>query len=153
MTILADYQVKFIWEELGPKCKDLLEMGRSGVIASFIAASQRLHTSEREVKLWTSVYKSFPVISGKEILTLIGWLVNGQCCQALATAVSAGSDESPRWIIPRILFLENYLRCEDKSSWGWPNGFRMHVMGSLILQAIFKFPAVSPLVLNHLISS
>ncbi|CAN0877981.1 Pumilio homolog 23 [Linum grandiflorum] len=104
-------QVKFIWEELGPKCKNLLEMGKSGVIASFVAASQRLHTCERE------------------------------CCQALATAVSAGSDESPRWIIPRILFLENYFRCEDKSSWAWPNGFRMHVMGSLILQAIFKFPA------------
>ncbi|CAN1146336.1 Pumilio homolog 23 [Linum perenne] len=104
-------QVKLIWEELGPKCKDLLEMGRSGVIGSFIAASQRLNTCELE------------------------------CCQALATAVSAESDESPRWIIPRILFLENYFRCEDKVSWGWPNGLRMHVMGSLILQAIFKFPA------------
>lgn len=38
-----------IWEELGPKFKDLLEMGRSGVIASLIAASQRLHCYEQKV--------------------------------------------------------------------------------------------------------
>lgn len=38
-----------IWEELGPKFKDLLEMGRSGVIASLIAASQRLHSHEYKV--------------------------------------------------------------------------------------------------------
>ncbi|CAI0473073.1 unnamed protein product [Linum tenue] len=104
-------QVKLIWKELGPKCKDLLEMGCSGVIASFVAASQRLQTHGLE------------------------------CCQALADAVRVGSDESPRYIIPRILFLENYFRCEDKSSWEWPNVSKMHVMGSLILQAVFKFPS------------
>ncbi|CAI0470839.1 unnamed protein product [Linum tenue] len=104
-------QVKLIWKELGPKCKDLLEMGCSGVIASFVAASQRLQTHGLE------------------------------CCQALADAVRVGSDESPRFIIPRILFLENYFRCEDKSSWEWPNVSKMHVMGSLILQAVFKFPS------------
>lgn len=38
-----------IWEELGGKFKELLEMGRSGVIAALIAASQRLHSHERKV--------------------------------------------------------------------------------------------------------
>jgi nucleolar protein 9 len=41
--------MEFIWEELGPKFRDLLEMGKSGVIASLIVASQRLHTREHEV--------------------------------------------------------------------------------------------------------
>ncbi|KAL3610440.1 hypothetical protein D5086_001460 [Populus alba] len=40
--------MEFIWEELGPKFRDLLEMGKSGVIASLIVASQRLHTREHE---------------------------------------------------------------------------------------------------------
>lgn len=38
-----------IWEELGGKFRELLEMGRSGVVAALIAASQRLHTHERKV--------------------------------------------------------------------------------------------------------
>lgn len=41
--------MELIWEELGAKFRDLLEMGRSGVIAAFIAASQRLHTHEQKV--------------------------------------------------------------------------------------------------------
>ncbi|KAJ6947097.1 hypothetical protein NC651_001707 [Populus alba x Populus x berolinensis] len=41
--------MEFIWEELGPKFRDLLEMGKSGLIASLIAASQRHHTREHEV--------------------------------------------------------------------------------------------------------
>ena len=41
--------MEFIWEKLGPKFRDLLEMGKSGVIASLIATSQRLHTHEHEV--------------------------------------------------------------------------------------------------------
>ncbi|XP_057980901.1 pumilio homolog 23 [Malania oleifera] len=101
-------QMELIWEELGTKFMDLLEMGRSGVIASLIAASQRLHTHEHK------------------------------CCQALAAAVQS-VNESPRCIVPRILFLESYFGCEDKSDWNWPNGTKMHVMGSLILQAIFRF--------------
>lgn len=38
-----------IWEELGTKFKDLLGMGRSGVIGSVIATSQRFHTHEHKV--------------------------------------------------------------------------------------------------------
>lgn len=41
--------MELIWEELGPKFKDMLEMGRPGVIAALIAASQRLHTHEQKV--------------------------------------------------------------------------------------------------------
>lgn len=65
-----------------------------------------------------------------------------QCCEALAAAISS-TNESPRCIVPGILFFESYISSEDKSNWNWPKGFRMHVIGSLILQAIFRFPSVS----------
>lgn len=101
-------QMEFIWEKLGPKFRDLLEMGKSGVIASLIATSQRLHTHEHEV------------------------------CKALADAVCL-PNESPRSVVDRILFLESYFACVEKSNWKWPSGAKIHVMGSLILQAVFKF--------------
>ncbi|XP_028088389.1 pumilio homolog 23 isoform X1 [Camellia sinensis] len=100
--------MELIWEELGPKFTDLLEMGRSGVTASLIAASLRLHSHEHK------------------------------CLQALAAAVHS-VNESIGCIVPRILFLENYFSCGDKSNWNWPNGVKMHLMGSLILQLVFKF--------------
>ncbi|VVA20641.1 PREDICTED: nucleolar 9 [Prunus dulcis] len=101
-------QMEVIWEELGSKFKDLLKMGKSGIIASLIAASQRLHIYEHK------------------------------CCEALATAVHS-SNESSTCIVPRILFLDSYFYCEDKSNWNWPSGAKMHVMGSLILQGVFRF--------------
>ncbi|XP_061356811.1 pumilio homolog 23 [Gastrolobium bilobum] len=97
-----------IWEELGPNMEDLLKMGRSGVVASLIAASERLHINEHK------------------------------CCKVLAETVCL-ADESPKWIVPRLLFLDSYFTCEDKSNWSWQSGAKMHVMGSLILQAIFRF--------------
>ncbi|XP_056176442.1 pumilio homolog 23 [Syzygium oleosum] len=100
-------QMELIWGELGTKFMDLLEMGRSGVVASLMAASHRLHTHD---------YK---------------------CCQAIATAVCS-ADDPPACIVPRILFLDSYFRCQDQSSWKWPAGVKMHVMGSLILQAVFR---------------
>lgn len=63
-----------------------------------------------------------------------------KCCQALAAAVSL-ANESARYIVPRILFLDNYFFCRDKSNWNWPNDAKMHVMGTLILQIVFKFPS------------
>ncbi|PON78276.1 Coatomer beta subunit [Trema orientale] len=101
-------QMELIWEELGPKFKDILEMGRSGVIASIIAASQRLHTHEQK------------------------------CCQALAAAVCS-ANESPGCIVPRILFLDSYFYSEDKANWNWPRSVKMHVIGSLILQEVFRY--------------
>ncbi|XP_022724834.1 pumilio homolog 23-like isoform X2 [Durio zibethinus] len=101
-------EMELIWEELGLNFGDLLGMGRSGVIASLIAACQRLQTHE---------YK---------------------CCQALAAAFGS-KNETSKFIVPRILFLDSYFSCEDKSSWSWAGGVKMQVMGSLILQAIFKF--------------
>lgn len=103
-------QMALIWEELGGKFGELLEMGRSGVVAALIAASQRLHTHERK------------------------------CCEALAAAVSS-TNVSPRCIVPGILFLESYFSCEDKSNWNWPKGIKMQIIGSLILQAVFRFPS------------
>lgn len=70
-----------------------------------------------------------------------------QCCQALATAVCP-ANEPPKCIVPRILFLESYLCCEDKSNWTWPRGVKMHVLGSLILQTVFKCLSVCEL--SHL---
>lgn len=54
--------MELIWEELGPNFKGIIEMGRPGVIASVIAASQRFHTHEQKVCNWTgllSVTKGF----------------------------------------------------------------------------------------------
>ncbi|XP_015901153.3 pumilio homolog 23 [Ziziphus jujuba] len=101
-------QMELMWEELGTKFKDILEMGRPGVIASLIAASQRLKTHEQK------------------------------CCQALAAAVCSG-DESPTCVVPRILFLDSYFSCEDKANWNWPRGVKIHVIGSLILQEVFRY--------------
>ncbi|GMI82183.1 pumilio 23 [Hibiscus trionum] len=112
-------QMEMIWEELGFKFADLLEMGRPGIIASLIAACQRLQTHE---------YK---------------------CCEALATAVGS-KKETSKFIVPRILFLDSYFSHHDTSSWNWPGGAKMHVMGSLILQAIFKFQSewIQPYILS-----
>ncbi|KAD6794826.1 hypothetical protein E3N88_05722 [Mikania micrantha] len=63
-----------------------------------------------------------------------------QCCQALLGAVCM-ENEPPRCIVPRILFLDNYFYCKDKSNWDWPNGARMHTIGTLILQSAFRLPA------------
>ena len=41
--------MKQIWEELGPKIKELLELGKTGVVASILAACQRLETNRLEV--------------------------------------------------------------------------------------------------------
>ncbi|MED6204748.1 hypothetical protein PIB30_011720 [Stylosanthes scabra] len=101
-------EMRLIWDELGSNLEDLFKMGRSGVVAALIAASERLHFNEQK------------------------------CCQFLAKTVCS-ADESPKCIVPRLLFLDSYFSCEDKSDWSWQSGAKMHVMGSLILQAIFRF--------------
>ncbi|XP_019440483.1 PREDICTED: pumilio homolog 23 [Lupinus angustifolius] len=100
--------LELIWEELGPNMEDLFKMGRPGVVAALIAASERLHVNEHK------------------------------CCQVLAGTVCS-VDESPKWIVPRLLFLDSYFASEDRSNWSWQSGAKMNVMGSLILQAIFRF--------------
>ncbi|XP_019244042.1 PREDICTED: pumilio homolog 23 isoform X2 [Nicotiana attenuata] len=106
----SEEHMDLIWEELGTKFHDLFEMGKSGVVASVLAATQRLHSHEHE------------------------------CCQAIAAAVCTG-DEFPKYIVPRILFLENFFCSGDKSNWSWPQGTKIHVVGSLILQSIFRLPS------------
>ncbi|XP_058108753.1 pumilio homolog 23-like [Magnolia sinica] len=101
-------QMDLIWEELGQKIKELLEIGKSGVVASVLAACERLHTHGHE------------------------------CCLAIAAAVRS-EPESPSCIVPRLLFLESYFRCEEKSSWKWGKGEKMHTLGCLMLQTIFKY--------------
>ncbi|XP_045794818.1 pumilio homolog 23 isoform X2 [Trifolium pratense] len=100
--------MELIWDELGPNMESLFQMGRSGVVASLIAACERLHVNEHK------------------------------CCQVLAKTVSL-ADESSKWIVPRLLFLDSYFTFEDKSNWIWQSGAKMNVMGSLILQTIFRF--------------
>ncbi|KAL1564755.1 pumilio 23-like isoform X2 [Salvia divinorum] len=102
--------IKLIFEELGPKFRDLLELGRAGVVAALVASSQKLQGNQHE------------------------------CCQALADAVCL-RDESSVCIVPRLLFLENYLYSVDKENWSWPSGLKMHVLGSLMLQSIFRYPS------------
>ncbi|KAL9311504.1 Pumilio 23 [Arabidopsis thaliana] len=101
-------QMGIMWEELAPRFKDLLEQGKSGVVASLIAVSQRLQSHENK------------------------------CCEALVGAVCS-TNESRISILPRLLFLDYYFGCRDKSTWEWAPGAKMHVMGCLILQGIFKF--------------
>ncbi|KAK2365337.1 pumilio [Trifolium repens] len=100
--------MELIWDELGPNMEGLFQMGRSGVVASLIAACERLHVNEHK------------------------------CCQILAKTVSL-ADESSKWIVPRLLFLDSYFTFEDKSNWIWQSGAKMNLMGSLILQTIFRF--------------
>lgn len=102
--------MELICEELGSKFEDLLRMGRSGVVASVIAASQRLHSFELK------------------------------CSQALSAAVCS-DNESFGLLVPRLLFLDSYFSCNDVSNWNWPNDVKMHIMGSLILQLVFKYPS------------
>ncbi|WOK98131.1 hypothetical protein Cni_G06841 [Canna indica] len=106
----ADSSMKLIRKELGPKFKELLELGKPRLVASILAACERLETLSHE------------------------------CCHALSTAVNLDS-ESPSFIVPHILFLESYFR--DKSSWKWPPYDKMHVLGCLMLQIIFRYPMVS----------
>lgn len=42
-----------MWEELAPRFKDLLEQGKSGVVASLIAVSQRLESHEHKVSIFS----------------------------------------------------------------------------------------------------
>ncbi|XP_074268283.1 pumilio homolog 23 isoform X2 [Silene latifolia] len=102
-------QVEAFDEEIGPKVKDLLELGKAGVVASLIATSERLHAYEHK------------------------------CSKALAAAVSS-VNEPPKCIVPRLLLLESYVFSKDKSNWSWTSGSKIHVMGSLILQSLFKYP-------------
>lgn len=46
-------KVGLIWEELAPRFKDLLEQGKSGVVASLIAVSQRLQSHEHKVSMFS----------------------------------------------------------------------------------------------------
>ncbi|KAL0354415.1 UNVERIFIED_CONTAM: Pumilio23 [Sesamum radiatum] len=102
--------IKLIYDELGSRFKSLVELGRSGVVAALIAASQRLEIHEQK------------------------------CCKALADAVCL-TNEPSACIVPRILFLDNYFSAVDKANWNWPSGVKMHVLGSLMLQSIFRFPS------------
>ncbi|KAL6496900.1 hypothetical protein OROGR_028829 [Orobanche gracilis] len=104
--------IKLIFAELGSKFRELLELGRSGVVAALIAASERLQILEHK------------------------------CCQALADAVCL-TNESSTCIVPRILYLDSYIYADDKANWNWPSGVKMHVLGSLILQSVFRFPRES----------
>lgn len=64
-----------------------------------------------------------------------------QCCEALVRAVCS-TDESPGCIIPRILYVDRYFSCGDKAKWDSPSGVKIHVMGSLILQTVFRYRSV-----------
>lgn len=41
--------MELIWDELRPNMEGLFQMGRSGVVASLIAACERLHINEHKV--------------------------------------------------------------------------------------------------------
>ena len=43
------------------------------------------------------------------------------------------ADENSKWIVPRLLFLDSYFTCEDKSNWTRQSGAKMNVIRSLLL--------------------
>jgi nucleolar protein 9 len=153
--------MELIWDELGPNMEGLFQMGRSGVVASLIAACERLHVNEHKVCNLVTVsmisgflytwYYFYYVLKLFYFLNFVPHLYEKfnclfvplwQCCQILAKTVSL-ADESSKWIVPRLLFLDSYFTFEDKSNWIWQSGAKMNVMGSLILQTIFRFNSVS----------
>ncbi|KAI3947367.1 hypothetical protein MKW92_015456, partial [Papaver armeniacum] len=64
------------------------------------------------------------------------------CYEALAAAVCFTSDSS-NCMVPRLLFLESYFSSEDVSNWKWGKDDKMHVLGGLMLQTVFKFPSMN----------
>uniref|UniRef100_A0A0E0EX93 PUM-HD domain-containing protein n=1 Tax=Oryza meridionalis TaxID=40149 RepID=A0A0E0EX93_9ORYZ len=101
-------QMEQIWDELGSRINELLELGKAGVVASILAACQRLETKRLESS------------------------------QVLSAALSSNSESSDS-IVAHMLFLENYLH-HQKSSWEWPFGAKMSVLGCLMLQSILQYP-------------
>jgi hypothetical protein len=128
--------MKQIWEELGPKIKELLELGKTGVVASILAACQRLETYRLEVFFQLEIsgllFENICYLNVYDLSEL-------QSSEALSAAIASDS-ESPDSIVAHILFLENFLR--EKSYWKWPPGVKMSVLGCLMLQSIFQYPHV-----------
>jgi nucleolar protein 9 len=132
-------QMNQIWEELGPKMKELLELGKTGVVASILAACQRLETYRLEVFIY-ELFVSASLFYNQFSLNMSDFFCYElQSSQALAAALSSDS-ESPDSIVARILFLENYLH--ERSYWKWTHGAKMSILGCLMLQSIFQYPHV-----------
>ncbi|PKA61444.1 Pumilio like 23 [Apostasia shenzhenica] len=98
-------QATLFVEELGPHLGQLFEAGKPGVVASILAACQRLHTHIDEF------------------------------CEALTTALCPQS-KATTCIVPHLLFLDSYFR--EKTDWKWPIGHKMHILGCLMLQNLYK---------------
>jgi hypothetical protein len=128
--------MKQIWEELGTKIKELLELAKTGVVASILAACQRLETNRLEVFFQLEIsgflFENICYLNMCDSSEL-------QSSEALSAAITSDS-ESPDSIVAHILFLENFLR--EKSYWKWPAGVKMSVLGCLMLQSIFQYPHV-----------
>ncbi|XP_042503358.1 pumilio homolog 23 isoform X1 [Macadamia integrifolia] len=59
-SVRCQDQMELFWEELGSKFEELLGIGRSGVVASLLAASHKLHTHENKVHSFNSLFVCFP---------------------------------------------------------------------------------------------
>ncbi|ONM01099.1 Pumilio homolog 23 [Zea mays] len=69
-------QMNQIWEELGPNMKELLELGKTGVVASMLAACQRLETYRLESSQALAAALSSDSESTKSIVARILFLEN-----------------------------------------------------------------------------
>ncbi|KAK4487623.1 hypothetical protein RD792_005725 [Penstemon davidsonii] len=138
--------VKLIFAELGTKFKNLLEMGRAGVVAALLAASQRIQIHEDKRSAGRRIVFLVGIEVDPEQRYFLKWRMrniphHSQCCQALADAVCL-ENKSSRPIVSRILFINNYFCSGDKANWNLPKDAKLNVLGSLILQTVFKFPSV-----------
>eukprot|EP00249_Psilotum_nudum_P017945 c26564_g2_i2 orf=559-2487(-) len=62
-----------------------------------------------------------------------------QACQSLAHAIYPEAISSA-CLVPRMLFLENYVNGEDSKCWNTALGKEMSVLGCTILELIFSYP-------------
>lgn len=136
--VLLWTQVMFIFNLLGSHFWTFFKSGKSGVVASLLAACERHRICEPEV-FWSSLcYYSycFPCVYVDNTCIILL-----QCCRAVADAVcpESGSSEG---IVPRILFLSDYIHARDKSNWRWPSLRVVDFQGSDILHSIFSLPSV-----------
>ncbi|KAI7737970.1 hypothetical protein M8C21_004932 [Ambrosia artemisiifolia] len=151
MEVILEVAPETLYSELITKVfrNSLFEMS-SHHCGNFVIQALISHArSEDHVELiWTELGKKFKDVFGMGKSGVVASLLatchrlhthEQQCCQALIGAVCM-ENEPPRCIVPRILFLDNYFYCKDKSNWDWPSGARMHTIGTLILQTVFRLP-------------
>lgn len=105
--------MELVWSEIGTKIRDLLEMGRSGVVASLIATSQRLQTHEQ--KVYNLVFKCWCLFFFAQFSNYEFMIFDSVVRLLFALYVQL-------MILQNVLFLEYCLSTDISSAKIKPNG-------------------------------